>query len=62
MTAAKDRASTENTAWANAYRDKWKWDRVSWGSHCVDCYPTNCTYRVYSRDGRVIREPVFSMG
>jgi hypothetical protein len=43
-------------AWADQYRDKWKWDKVTWGSHCVDCYPTNCPYRVYSRNGRVIRE------
>jgi DMSO reductase family type II enzyme molybdopterin subunit len=52
----KNRPSTENTAWADAYRDKWKWDKIAWGSHCVDCYPTNCTYRVYVRDGRVVRE------
>ena len=42
--------------WANAYRDRWKWDKTAWGSHCVDCYPTNCSYRVYVRDGRVVRE------
>ena len=43
-------------AWADAYRDKWKWDHVAWGTHCVDCYPANCPYRVYVRNGRVIRE------
>ena len=42
--------------WANGYRDRWKWDKTAWGSHCVDCYPTNCSYRVYVRDGRVVRE------
>ena len=56
MAAEKTRPSTENSAWADAYRDKWKWDKIAWGSHCVDCYPTNCTYRVYVRDGRVVRE------
>jgi DMSO reductase family type II enzyme molybdopterin subunit len=43
-------------AWANRYRDQWKWDKVTWGTHCVDCYPSNCPYRVFVRDGRVVRE------
>ena len=30
-----------------AYRDKWRWDNVFWATHCVDCYPGNCPYRVY---------------
>jgi DMSO reductase family type II enzyme molybdopterin subunit len=42
--------------WADAYRGRWKWDRIGWGSHCVDCYPSNCPYRVYVKDGRVVRE------
>ena len=42
--------------WASAYRDKWKWDDMAWGCHCVDCYPSNCPHRVYVRDGRVVRE------
>ncbi len=42
--------------WANGYRNRWKWDKMAWGTHCVDCYPTNCSYRVYVRDGRVVRE------
>jgi nitrate reductase alpha subunit len=25
--------------WADAYRQKWTWDKVSWGGHSVDCYP-----------------------
>jgi nitrate reductase alpha subunit len=29
---------------------------LEWGSHCVDCYPSNCPYRVYVRDGVVVRE------
>ncbi len=36
-----------------AYRDQWRWDSVAWGTHCVDCYPGNCPYRVYVKDGRV---------
>lgn len=49
-----------NTAagWEDAYRDKWKWDTVKWGTHCVDCYPSNCPYRVYVRNGRIVREEV----
>jgi DMSO reductase family type II enzyme molybdopterin subunit len=51
--AAIDRMSR---TWADAYRDKWKWDTVTWGTHCVDCYPANCPYRVFVRDGRIVRE------
>ena len=43
-------------AWADAYRARWKWDKVAWGTHCVDCYPSNCPYRVYVKEGRVLRE------
>ncbi len=42
--------------WADAYRDKWKWDKVTWGSHSVDCYPGGCPWRVYARDGKILRE------
>jgi len=38
------------------YRQQWKWDRVAWGSHCIDCYPGNCPLRVYVKDGIVWRE------
>jgi anaerobic selenocysteine-containing dehydrogenase len=51
--AAIDRMSG---TWADAYRDRWKWDTVTWGTHCVDCYPANCPYRVFVRDGRIVRE------
>jgi len=47
--------STKGT-WADAYRKKWTWDRVTWGSHSVDCYPGGCSWRVYSKDGKVMRE------
>ncbi len=43
-------------AWADAYRDKWKWDKVTWGSHSVDCYPGGCPFRVFVRDGKIVRE------
>ncbi len=42
--------------WADGYRDKWTWDSVTWGSHSVDCYPGGCAWRVYVKDGKIIRE------
>ncbi len=42
--------------WAEAYRKKWTWDGVTWGSHSVDCYPGGCPFRVYTKDGRIVRE------
>lgn len=43
---------------AAAYRRRWSWDEVHWGSHCVDCYPGGCSYRVYVRGGSVYQEEV----
>ena len=40
----------------DAYREKWEWDSVHWGTHCVDCYPGDCPVRVYVKDGKVVRE------
>ncbi len=48
-------ADTDRTN-EQGYRRRWTWDTVSWGTHCVDCYPGNCPYKVYVRDGRVLRE------
>ncbi len=42
--------------WEDVYRQQWTWDKVAWGSHCINCYPGNCLYRVYVRDGVVVRE------
>jgi len=42
--------------WADRYRELWTWDRVTWGSHSVDCYPGGCSWRVFSREGRIVRE------
>lgn len=38
------------------YRENWKWDKVVWASHCIDCYPGNCPMRVYVKDGIAWRE------
>src|SRR3990170_6162949 len=44
------------TNWQDLYRERWTWDKVAWGTHCVDCYPGNCPFRVYVKDGIVWRE------
>ena len=49
----REEMALRHQASEDAYRDQWKWDSVAWGSHCVDCYPGNCPYRVYVKDGRV---------
>jgi len=43
--------------WAERYRSRWRWDRVSKGTHLLNCwYQRNCAYNVYVRDGRVAFE------
>jgi anaerobic selenocysteine-containing dehydrogenase len=42
--------------WTEKYRDRWRWDRVGWASHCIDCYPGNCPMRVFVKDGVARRE------
>jgi len=42
--------------WEDIYRQQWRWDKVAWVSHCVDCYPGNCPFRVYVKDGLVLYE------
>ncbi|MCC7078474.1 MAG: molybdopterin-dependent oxidoreductase [Acidimicrobiia bacterium] len=37
------------------YRDRWRWDKVTWGTHCLNCLGT-CPYRVYTRDGTILFE------
>ncbi|HEY5625861.1 MAG TPA: molybdopterin-dependent oxidoreductase, partial [Dehalococcoidia bacterium] len=43
-------------SWEDLYREKWTWDKVTWGTHLVDCYPGGCSFRVYTKDGIVWRE------
>jgi DMSO reductase family type II enzyme molybdopterin subunit len=38
------------------YRDIWKWDKVTWGSHTNVCVPGSCSFHVYVKDGMVWRE------
>jgi len=42
---------------ASNYRQRWSWDRVTFGTHCLNCLAT-CPYRVYSTaDGVRFEEP-----
>jgi len=46
----------EYKKWEDLHRDEWSWDKITYGTHLVDCYPGNCSWRVYTRDGIVWRE------
>ncbi|MFQ5697574.1 MAG: molybdopterin-dependent oxidoreductase [Myxococcota bacterium] len=48
--------SGTESPWAERYRKRWTWDDVHFGSHSVDCYPGGCAWRVFSRDGKIVRE------
>ena len=43
-------------AWEQKYRDTWSWDRTARVTHPQDCYPGNCSFVAYIRDGKVVRE------
>jgi DMSO reductase family type II enzyme molybdopterin subunit len=49
---------TNDETWQREYRRRMEFDEVGWGSHCVDCYPGDCTYRVFVRDGKAVREEI----
>ncbi len=51
--SAGDRPGTGATA--DDYRSRWTWERVTWGTHCLNCL-AGCPYRVFSRDGEVAFE------
>ncbi len=53
---AAEEGGAPYTSWEDVYRQRWQWDNVVWGTHCVDCYPGNCPYRVYIKDGLVMGE------
>jgi len=55
---ARPRASAHAARESGGYRDKWTWDGVAWGTHCVDCYPGSCMYHTYMKDGKVAFEEV----
>ncbi|MEJ2131081.1 MAG: molybdopterin-dependent oxidoreductase, partial [Gammaproteobacteria bacterium] len=39
----------------NSYRERWSWERVTFGTHCLNCLAT-CPYRVYAKDDQVLFE------
>jgi steroid C-25 hydroxylase alpha subunit len=39
-------------------RTYWNWAKCRWGTHRVNCYPGSCPFRVYARDGKVVREEI----
>ena len=39
-------------------QDYFKFDCWKWGTHRVNCYPGSCPFRVYVKDGKVIREEI----
>ncbi len=43
--------------WQDLYRQKWTWDRVTKGTHLVNCwYQKSCNWNVYVKDGIALRE------
>jgi len=44
------------TGWEDLYRKEWDWDGAFWGSHNNQCWPANCLFRVYTRNGMIWRE------
>src|SRR3989304_419419 len=44
------------TSWEDLYRQRWQWDKVVGAPRGGDCYPGNCPYRVYVKDGIVLHE------
>lgn len=40
---------------ASRYRQRWSWERATFGTHCLNCLAT-CPYRVYARDGEILFE------
>ncbi|MEE8346821.1 MAG: molybdopterin-dependent oxidoreductase, partial [Dehalococcoidia bacterium] len=49
-------ARAEYKGTEDLYRERWRWDKVFSATHCVDCYPGNCPYRVYVKDGVIFCE------
>ncbi len=54
--ALAGKAAPGYVGWEDVYRRMWKWDKVTWGSHTNQCWPTGCKFYVYTRNGIVWRE------
>jgi DMSO reductase family type II enzyme molybdopterin subunit len=51
-----DNGKNDVTEPAAKYRDRWSWESTAFASHCINCYPGNCLYRVFVKDGKVVGE------
>jgi hypothetical protein len=49
-------AAIDYSGWEDLYRKEWAWDGAFWGSHNNQCWPANCLFRVYTRNGVIWRE------
>src|SRR3972149_7445548 len=52
----RDRGAAARGPGQERYRSKWRWDKVFWATHCVDCSPGACPLRVYVKDGKVVAQ------
>jgi DMSO reductase family type II enzyme molybdopterin subunit len=49
-------------ATANATEERYRrrvqqsWDRVSFGTHCVNCAPADCLFYLFVKNGKIVRE------
>lgn len=53
-----NRATSEVRSGEERYSSRTEFDSVSWGSHCVDCFPSNCRYHVFVKNEKVLWEEV----
>jgi DMSO reductase family type II enzyme molybdopterin subunit len=53
MTVPTRGAQTEERYRKRIHQD---WDRVSYGTHCINCAPADCLFYVFAKDGKVVRE------
>ncbi len=49
-------AATSYTGYEAVLAEKWTWDRTAKVTHCVDCYPGQCSWTAYVKDNIVWRE------
>ena len=54
----KSQSSASKRDSAQEQRQYFEWDSCKWGTHRVNCYPGSCPFRVYAKDGKVIREEI----
>jgi steroid C-25 hydroxylase alpha subunit len=50
--------AAERDSRTKAREEYFQWDRCAWGTHRVNCYPGSCPFRVYAKDGTVLREEI----